>query len=70
MRRLGRKFGYMAAAAVTAVVGVGHQVAEAAFTLTPPTLSTDELGVMATSILGGLASMWLIRKSIKTINRS
>lgn len=35
-----------------------------------PTLATAPIYALASAVLGGLAIMWVIRKSIKTTNKS
>lgn len=54
------------------LVALSAGVASAAptFEITPPTLDVVQLGVYASAILTGLAALWLIRKFIKTTNRS
>jgi hypothetical protein len=60
-----------AGAAATAVLVPELARAEpAAFTITTPDLDMTLLGTLATAILGGLAAMWLLRKVIKTMNKS
>lgn len=41
-----------------------------AYTLTMPDLDMTLLGTLASSILVGLAAIWLTRKVIKLINKS
>lgn len=42
----------------------------AAFTLDAPEIDMTLLGTLAGTILGGLAAMWIVRKVIKTMNKS
>lgn len=42
----------------------------AAFTLAAPEIDMTLLGTLAGTILGGLAAMWIVRKVIKTMNKS
>jgi len=44
--------------------------AEGEFTLAAPTIDMTLLGTLAATILGGLAAMWIVRKVIKTMNKS
>ena len=62
-KRIGGAVGGVALAA-------GNAMAEPAFTVTTPDIPYEQLGTYATVILGGLAAMWVIRKLIKTTNRS
>jgi len=57
-----------ATAAAVAIPEIAR--AEGEFTLTMPPIDMTLLGTLATAILGGLAAMWLLRKVIKTINKS
>lgn len=50
------------------VMSAGQALAEDFFTA--PTLTTTNLGTMATAILAALALIWGVRKAIKMINRS
>lgn len=63
------------------ILGIGSGVAAAVlpvlahaevvpFTITPPALDMALLGTLSTAILGGLAAIWLLRKVIKTMNKS
>ncbi len=42
----------------------------APFTLAAPEIDMTLLGTLAATILGGLAAMWIVRKVIKTMNKS
>lgn len=42
----------------------------AGFTLAAPEIDMTLLGTLAATILGGLAAMWIVRKVIKTMNKS
>lgn len=60
------------AGAATAAVVV-PEIASAtppAFTLAAPEIDMTLLGTLAATILGGLAAMWIVRKVIKTMNKS
>lgn len=56
-------------AAVPALVAAASP-AFAEFTITPPALDYTLLGTLCTSILAGLAAIWLVRKVVKLMNRS
>lgn len=55
------------AALVAPVVAMAEP---AGFTLAAPEIDLTLLGTLAATILGGLAAMWIVRKVIKTMNRS
>lgn len=40
------------------------------FTIAAPELDMALLGTLATAVLTGLAALWLLRKVIKTMNKS
>lgn len=54
-----------------AVAGVlAPALARAEFSITPPTFDMTSMGTYAGTILTALAGIWLVRKFIKTTNRS
>lgn len=57
-----------ATAAAVAIPEIAR--AEGEFTLAAPTIDMTLLGTLAATILGGLAAMWIVRKVIKTMNKS
>lgn len=56
-------------AAVVAGV-LAPALARAEFTITPPTFDMTQMGTYAGTILTALAGIWLVRKFVKTTNRS
>jgi len=52
------------------LVGASSALAEPGFTVTTPDIPYEQLGSYTTVILGRLAAMWVIRKLVKTTNRS
>lgn len=65
-----KKFAQGLVAAVVMVMVAGMAYATPAFNPTPPTFDLTLLSTMAEAILGGLATIWLLRKLIKSVNRS
>lgn len=60
----------VAALAVVAGLGVPGLALAEPFAVVTPAIPYEQLGTYTTVILTGLAAMWVIRKLIKTTNRS
>jgi len=56
--------------AIALIAPVVAMATPAAFTLEAPEIDMTLLGTLAGTILGGLAAMWIVRKVIKTMNKS
>lgn len=60
----------VAASGVAVLGSATAALAEPTFSITPPEFDIVGLGTYASTILTALAAVWLIRKYIKTTNRS
>lgn len=70
MRKLKFYCGKAAMAVTSVALLAGPAMAEPTFTITAPDIPYQQLGTYASAILTALAGIWVIRKMIKTTNRS
>lgn len=67
---LGRNWLLVFAVVFVAILGIVDHQALANMTIEAPEIDTTSMGTYAGTILTALAGIWLVRKFIKTTNRS